>query len=80
MTVDQKIESVTRWPVAPPPVVKLTAGPPPVVVPSLRKRRPSRVTLSAAVTDGMADDRRLAGAGGRVAAADSDVGLGAEDP
>ena len=46
--VDQKIESVTRWPVAPPPVVNDTVGA--VVVVSFRKRRPFKVTLSVAVT------------------------------
>ncbi len=52
-TVDQKIELETVWPVGPPPVRNCRVGldgPPPVVVESLRKRIPVRMTLSSAVT------------------------------
>ena len=77
-TVDQKIELVTVWP-ADEELQRRIGAPPPVVVASLRKRRPSRVTPPGAVTCGVADDRRFARAAGRVAAADRVAGLRAED-
>ena len=48
-TVDQKIELVTRWPAAPPPVRICRVGfdgPPPVVVDVVEEAKAVRVTLS----------------------------------